>query len=227
LKPLFSTLACLLIALAFSACGKPASTVASNSSSTPSAAQARQAIIHALLALNTQPNRLDVTTVDSAGISHPSVIEFLPPDKKHITAEGTDLIIAGGKVYLQSSSSAPWQEMEVPASTYLGNPPVTEEAMGKYVENSEFLRAEVLNGRSMFVFHYSSSSVSNGVTLHSQVDLWVDPVDGLPYKMITEGETLKVSLNPSTGQNEASAEKALSTCLISFPAHLTIESPLP
>jgi hypothetical protein len=85
----------------------------------------------------------------------------------------------------------------------------------------------MLDGKAMGVFSYATTTQPSGVTLHSQVELWVGQVDGLPYKMIVDGETLKISMDPATGENKASAEKSLSTSLIVFDPSIKIEAPIP
>ncbi len=193
---------------------------------TPSVDQARQIVLNALLVLNTTPNQMNNTTTTADGKVHQNVIEFVPPDRKRIAGEGTEIIVAGGKVYLKSSETSPWQLLDMPASTYLGDQPVTQESLAGIVQGAEFVRNDALNGREMEVFHYTSDTTASGVNLHSQVELWVDPTNGLPGKMITDGETLAVSTDPATGENKASAEKTLTTTLIEFLPSLQIEAPL-
>ena len=45
---------------------------------TPSLDQVRSVVIKALLALNTMPNQMDVTTVTADGQAHKNMIEFIP-----------------------------------------------------------------------------------------------------------------------------------------------------
>jgi hypothetical protein len=222
-------LACLTLSIPLAACAaaNAEKNTLPSAEGTPSAEEARGVIIHAIFLLNTMPNRLTNTTVTADGQTHQSIIETIPPDRKSITGDGTEIIVAGGKVYLKSSETAPWQLIDVPASTYLGDMPPTEEAVGATVEGGEFVRSDTLDGREMGVFHYASTSVVGGVSLHNQTDLWVGQEDGLPYKMVIDGETLAVSVDPATGENKAMAAKALSTVLIAFDSSQQIEAPLP
>ncbi len=192
---------------------------------TPSAEPARQIVIQALLALNTTPNQMSNSTTTADGKVHQNVISFVPPDRKQIVGDGTEIIVAGGKVYLKSSESSPWQILDIPASTYLGDQPVTQEGLAGIVQGAVFVRSDTLNGREVEVFHYTSVTSASGLDLHSQIDLWVDPTNGLPGKMIIDGETLAVSTDPATGENKTSAEKTLTTTLIEFIPSLQIEAP--
>jgi hypothetical protein len=173
------------------------------------------------------PNQMDVTSVTADGQAHKNVIEFIPPDRKRILSEGTETIVAGGKVYLKSSPTDPWQEVQIAASTYLGDQPVTEQSLMAYVEGGEYVRSDALDGRLVKIYRYGSTTISGGISLHSQIELWVGQADGLPYKMVTDGDTLAISLDPATGENKAVAVQAQSTTTIVFNPSLNIEPPLP
>ena len=161
------------------------------------------------------------------GRLHTNVIEFIPPDRKRILSEGTETIVAGGKVYLKSSPTEPWQEVQIATSTYLGDQPVTEQSLQAYVEGGEFVRSNSLGGRLVKIYRYATTTISSGISLHSQAELWVGLADGLPYKMVTNGDTLAISLDPATGENKPVAVQAQSTTTIVFKPSLSIEPPLP
>ncbi len=220
--------ACLAVFVQVTACRPVEAGTNPNATAagTPSGEQARAIILHALLLLNTQPNRMDNTTLAADGKPHQNVIETIPPDRKRIVGEGTEMVVAGGKVFLRTSDSQQWQEINIPASTYLGDMPSTEETLGKTVESGTFVRQDTLNGKPMSVFQYASTSVASGITLHSQTELWVG-ADGVPAQMLIDGETLSVSVDPSTGENKAAAVKAFSTVLITFDPSIKIEMPVP
>lgn len=219
-------LACFSLSFQLTGCQSTASSPPP-ATGIPSAEDARRVIIHALLLLNTSPNRMSNTTVAADGSTHQNVIEFIPPDRKYIAGEGMDTLVVGSRVYLRTSKDEPWQETAIPGIAYLGIPPTTEEAVSAYVEGGEFVRYDTLNGKPVGVYRYATTSKSSDITLHSQVELWVGPADGLPYQMITDGETLKMAVDPATGENKASAEKALTTSLIVFDKTITIEAPAP
>ncbi len=193
---------------------------------TLSAGDIRKAIITALLTLNTKSNRMNVTTVLEGGETHKTEIEFVPPDSKRIVADGTEIIVAGGKVYIKPAGAAQWEASQTPAATYLGET-VTEQTLGATLGNVEYVRSESLAGQSMKLYRYSSTTKSGDIELHGQTDLWVGAGDGLPYKMVVDGETLAVSNDSKTGESKAQAVKAQTTTVIVFEPALAIEAPKP
>ena len=194
---------------------------------TPTTGEIRRAIISALLAMNTRPNKMNVTTYSADGKPHTNVIEFIPPARKHILAEGTEIIVAEGKVFLRTTGTDSWQEQGIPASTYLGDQPVTEQSLGATLGDVAYVRSDILDGDPVRIYSYSSSTKTGGMDLHNQTEMWVGRTDGLPYKMVIDGETLAVSLDPATGENKTQVVKANSTATIVFDQTLVIESPIP
>ena len=62
----------------------PVQALAPTASPTPNANEASAVILHALLGLNAQPNRMEIVTIPEGGQAQTNVIEFVPPDRKHI-----------------------------------------------------------------------------------------------------------------------------------------------
>ena len=81
--------------------------------------------------------------------------------------------------------------------------------------------------RPVKLYRYRSTTKSGDLELHGQTVLWVGQVDGLPYKMVVDGETLAVSNDPATGESKTQAVNAQTTTLIVFDPSLRIESPMP
>jgi hypothetical protein len=75
-------------------------TITQTFQSTSGGDDVKDAVIQALLALTTQANRMDVTTVLKDGTSQVSSIEFVPPDRKHIldVTSGIEYLIVNDKV---------------------------------------------------------------------------------------------------------------------------------
>jgi hypothetical protein len=195
---------------------------------TPSSEQARTAIIQAFLALNTQPNRMDVTTLQDGGQTKTNLIEYVPPDRKHITSpeEGVEYLAIGDKVYVYTSAAGKWEETQIPAATFFGDQPVTESSIAQTISQAEFLRKESLNGKAMLVYGYLSTTHSSDIELLSQAELWVGEADGLPYQMVTDGEILAASTDPASGESKLAAVPALTTTIIVFDPTLSIEPPM-
>jgi hypothetical protein len=196
---------------------------------TPGVDEIRRVIVNALFSLNTKSNHMDVTTVLEDGQTVKEIIEFVPPDKKRIVVEGEETeetIVAGGKVYLKPSETAPWEETQATPEMYLGGD-FSEEAISSTLGEVAYVRSDLLDGHSIKIYQYSSTMLASGIELHSQTELWVGQADGLPYKMVVNGETLMVVYDPKTGESKPQAVKTQSTMLIVFDPALKIGPPLP
>lgn len=193
--------------------------------STPNADEIRMAIVNALLALYTRQNRMDVTTMLDDGKTSTSTIEFVPPDRKRIVSlEGNmEYIVIGEKVY--ANSSGEWQETQIPASTFLGDGAVTAQTIGEIIGQGQFLRQDQFEGADVLIYSYASTTRSGDIKLHSQTELWVSVEDGLPMKMIVDGEILSASTDPATGESKLQPVNALTTTIIVFDPTIRIEPP--
>ncbi len=204
----------------------PLPTAAPDLASTPGADESRSSIVKALSALYDQPNRMEVTTVISGGQTSKNTIEFIPPDKKRIVdeAQAVEYIVIGEKVYAKTSGQ--WNETQIPASAFLGDGKVNADTIGSTISDAQWVRKDSLNGTAMNVYRYSSTTVTSGIELRSQTELWIGEQDGLPYQMIIEGDVLSASTDPATGENKLQAVKALSTTLNRFDQTISIEPPV-
>ena len=192
----------------------------------PDVEQARDAIVSALLSLNTLPNRLDSITALEDGTSHETAIVFVPPDRKSIVADGTEIIVVGDKVYMKPAGASEWQESQIPAATYLGEP-VTEQSIRATLGEVVYLGTDQVDGRPVDLYRYTSTTKSGEIELHGETQLWVGQADGLPYKMVADGETLAVSTDPATGESKVQAVQAQTTSVIVFDPSLQVVAPLP
>jgi hypothetical protein len=194
---------------------------------TLSADQIQASIVSALLALYEKPNRMEVTTVLSDGTTQGNTIEFIPPDRKHIIGDGAEYIVVDDKVYAKTGEQENWQETKIPTSTFLGDENPTEETIAATVSEVQFVRQDMLNGVAVTVYSFTNTTMSSGVELHNKVELLFGVIDGLPYQMVMDGETLSASTDPNTGESKLQAVKALTTTVISFDPDISIEAPIP
>lgn len=99
---------------------------------------------------------MESTTLPAGGQAQTNIVEFVPPDRKHIASleEGVGYIVSG------------------------------------HVSDAQFLRRDVLDGKAVMVYSYSSLTRSGDVELHIQTEIWVGEADGLPYQTIINGEIL-------------------------------------
>jgi hypothetical protein len=232
LRHILLSVICLVILGLSSACQPqatpaPAQAATPTIAPTPSSEQARTAIIQALLSLNTQANRMDVTTLPDGGQATTNSIEFVPPDRKHITSPeaGVEYLVVGDQVYVHTTASGKWEETQIPAATFFGDQPVTESSIAQTISAPVFLRQDTLNGVAMMVYGYLSTTYSSDIELNAQTELWVGASDGLPYQMITDGEILAASTDPASGESKVVAVPAYTTTLIIFDPALSIEAP--
>jgi hypothetical protein len=233
----------VVVSLGMSACGSgtlsgptpaptsiplPTATPTPTQAPTPSAEEIHNLIVNALLALYTKPNRMEVTTVLADGQTRTGIIEFVPPDRKHLVdpGENVEYIAVGDKVYAKTITSGQWEETQIPAATFMGGGAITAQAIGETMSDARFIRNDTLDGKAVIVYGYNSTAKAGVVELNSQAELWVGEDDGLPYKMITDGETYSASFDPATGESTLSAVKTLMTALITFDPAITIEPPL-
>lgn len=207
----------------------PTETPAPAQAPTSSADEIHTLIVNALLSLYTQPNRMEVTTVLDDGPARTSTIEFVPPDRKYLVDldQGVEYIVIGETVYAKTAASDPWEETQIPASTFLGEGAITAEAIGDTISDARVVRSDTLEGRAVIVYGYHSTTQAGGIDLQSQAELWVGEQDGLPYKMISDGEIYTALTDPATGENKIAAVQALVTTLITFDPALAIEPPIP
>ncbi len=194
---------------------------------TPDAAQAQAVIVKALLALNTQSNRMESTTQPAGGQAQSNVIEFFPPNRKHILSpgDGAEYIVIDQVVYARTSSSGAWAKTQIPASTFMGDQAVTESTLAQTVSSAQFVRLDALNGMAMLVYSYASTTSPSGIELHSQTELWIGKADGLAHQMIINGEILSASTDPATGESKLKAVQAQTTSRIIFDPTISIEPP--
>ena len=195
---------------------------------TPNADEIHASIIDALLALNNKSNRMDVTTVSGDGKTATNVIEFIPPDRKHIISieENVEYIVIGEKVYAKTGTSGKWEATQIPSSAFLGEGEVTAEMIDEMISEVQWMRWDEIEGKAVQVYGYISTTNSSDIELHSQTELWVGVEDGLPYKMVIDGEILSVSTDPTTGESHSAAVKALTTTVIDFDDGIRIEPPI-
>jgi len=202
----------------------PAPTITPGPSPTPNAEQSHKAIVDGLLAISLKASHMEVTTVGEDGTTSNVVVDFLPPDRKHISGGGAEFIVAGGKVYMKTGSKD-WFEAPMAVTNFIPDPPPTAAGIDGTVSDGHVLRSDTLNGKDILIYGFTSTNIMNGQTLVSKAELWVSLEDGLPVKYITDGDTPSVSTD-SNGASKPIISKVLNTTLIDFNAQIKIEAPL-
>jgi hypothetical protein len=189
----------------------------------------REEVIDALLTLSTSTYRMDVTTMLVDGTTQKSIMEFIPPDAKHITDESTGMeyIVVDQVVYVKTDAEAGWVRTQVPAEIYLGDTEQTAESISEGINEVERLGADTLDGKPMTVYQYNSITETSGVRLQNQTEMWVGDEDGRLYKMFINGEVLATSQDQASGEFTYAAQPAQTTTLITYDPEISITAPVP
>jgi hypothetical protein len=221
---ILASICLVLLGLGVTSCGKKNDQVANPAIGV----DAKTAVTNALLALATRSYSMDVSTELTDGGTRRSIVEFIPPDKKRIMdmSSGMEYIIIGKDVYAKTSSIGNWSISQTPASTFMPEDQATAQNIGDNLKDVVVLRSDTLDGKAVIVYRYNSSSSSNGIDLHSLTDLWVADADGLPHKILINGEILSSSIDTTTGKNKLSAVQSRTTTLITFDPPITIVAPV-
>ncbi len=191
----------------------------------PTTEQLTATIANALFTLNTIPNRMEVTTEAEDNPPQTGIIESIPPDRKHITAAETEILVVSPTVYLRTQADAPWMPLDAPAGTYLGDTNTALEKIIATISEPRLVQTDTLNGQLMNVYLYTSTTRTNGIDLSSRTELWINPTDARPYKMVIRGEVLAVSNEGAGSESQSLAVKTTTTVLITYPTDLKIAAP--
>lgn len=231
---LFWLVCSLFFALVLTACqsATPALTVSTaavptSGLPTPGVNQMRQAITNALVAMNTQPTRLEITTTVKENPPRQSTVEAIPAMlRMHIITQDAETIVVGGRVYLKENKTAPWRDSDLMASSYFGTTPSAQDILDS-LGSVKFIRQDALNGKPVVVYQYASTTTASEATVNSQTELWLDKTSLQPVKMVIDSETISVSDVAAAGKTPATPVKTLTTMLITLDPAIKIESPLP
>lgn len=204
----------------------PTATLPPTQLPTPSADEASPTIAKALFFLYTETHRLRTTSQTPQG-EQQMIIEFIPPDRKHLSGSGNEYIVVGEIVYERAEDGGEWQVSQIPSETFLGDMDTTIEELAATIEAPRFLRQETLDGKVMLVFTYGNTTTLSGIELHTETEIWISAADGRPYQMFVDGDTLGVSTDPSTGASSVVAAPTSSTILIEFDSTIRVEQPAP
>jgi hypothetical protein len=218
-KPLYALLAVLLIALGLTGCGaRPTASPAAVANQTPDQSALREAVLAAFRAQRDQPYRTQSTTVTKDGAGGSTLVEYVPPDRYHIAGDnGTELIVAGQQVYLKQGEE--WAPADIPADSLID--PDTLTRLEDSISDLQDLGSDTLDGVAMQVCQYQSKIKVGDDEPLAQTKLWIGAADGLPYKMVMDGQV--ASFDASTGQ--VTGVEATTTLTYTYDATLQIEVP--
>ncbi len=149
------------------------------------------------------------------------VMEYIAPANFHIRSDAMELIAVDGKGAWTKQGDA-WATADsalAKAFTSARDPEKIQELLDMIVwGDAKFIGAEMLNGKPMWLYSYTTvvkGLRSDGSDIRGANQLWVGALDGLPYKLVSESD----SLFTSSGKDHAEQ-------LHEYDAVFTIEPPL-
>jgi hypothetical protein len=213
----------------------PAATTAPVSSPAPTQAAAApnapsgkpsDLIVKALRALSTHSVRVTTAVADPVGTPPVvrSTFEFVPPDRMHVTLGNQETIIIKGQgTWIKQNGK--WVKSPVDMSTSffgLFDPNNVDELAAELAKTTtttppQFVGPDLLDGKPMFVYQYTSTTKGlgpNGSDIQSTSKLWTGALDNLPYKI--------ESTRDSTGHP---GQKVQTIVTYTYDPNLKIEAP--
>jgi hypothetical protein len=179
-------------------------------------------IRRAMLAqLQAPRERITNKLVSADGSVTTSVMEFIAPANFHIRTDEMELIAVEGKGAWMKSADG-WQAAppEMAQAFASARDPEKIQALLEQIVwgDAQFVGVESLHGKTMWVYTYTTifkGLKQNGGDIHGANQLWVGAADGLPYKLVSESD----SLFSDTGQDRAEQWH-------DYDAAFTIEPPM-
>ena len=125
-----------------------------------------------------------------AGQNTSRIVEFVAPDRFHMTGDMDEMIIVGSATYRRAKGGQ-WQKFPADVGsmvTAFRDPKMIDE-MTKNAE-VKFLGPEVLDGTPTLVYQYTMTNAF-GTNITSTSKTWIGASDSLPRKTETEAEINK------------------------------------
>jgi hypothetical protein len=194
-----SSLAAACCLLLGSACGtKPSAGNSSGSSSSSGSAAGSAATAPSSLSpaeamtkvmskmLEAKSFRANMSGTSSEGQPYTVTMEFVSPDRYHMTSQAGEYIIVGHDSYLKAPGRG-WMKSPVDVSgmmTQFRDPKFSEE-LNKASGGGDvkLVGPDVLDGTPTLVYEYTTEREIMGSKTRSQGKTWVGASDGLPRKM--------------------------------------------
>jgi hypothetical protein len=217
----------VLFAGLLAACQSAAATTApgspqapeANASATPGSDEIRSTVTAALKATGASPHHSNSKIVLGNGEEHTTQIDYIPPDRLHISSDPTQYIVIGNDVYMMEKTGSPWVKTDIPASAFVY--PGFTDIDAATLQDPVYEGNETIDGKDTQV--YRVTIPANDSTTPQKLKMWVDPAKGLILKMVIEGQVQSVSSD--NGQTEQVA--ATTTMQFQYEPAPTIEAPKP
>ncbi len=174
----------------------PKPTAAPTQPPAPSGADGANLIFDAMRAqLASKSFRMTMNTEDGDKKTT-MTIEYVAPDRFHmIQASGTEIILLKEGMYQRSTKDGPWNklpgEMGSNIVTTILDPKNIEELKNTVsVDQVKFLGPELLDGKLMWVYQYTTAVKMGDTTLNGTAKVWIGVLDKLPYRSESESDSL-------------------------------------
>ena len=182
--------------------------------------QMRARIVAAFKGQYEHPHRIDSTIVTSDQTILVG-IEFSPPDHYSISSQDnyySQIIIIGDTVYGLANNQ--WAKLPLNPDQLI-NPNALKE-METSMQDMQYLGQEKLGERQTEIFQFNSLTTIGEGQVEQQNKLWVGVNDGLPYKLVIDGQIAAMDARSNTVQGV----KAVTTQTMTYDEGIKIEAPI-
>jgi hypothetical protein len=139
-----------------------------------------------LTASLTAPAYHTTVTITSTNSVTEMVDDVILPDRFHITStrngKTSEMIIVAGKTYVKTNGAwvASTADMSALTTSFTG---VLKDTT---ISDAKFVKPDVVDGKPALVYSYTSLYKSADMEVTTTTMMWVDPVAGLPVKMVED-----------------------------------------
>lgn len=127
------------------------------------------------------------SNIESNNVTIQSTLEYVAPDRYHLTTSSIELISIGSKSYINQNGN--WVETPLNVTSVIGslmNSTLTQEVENN-ISDAKLVGADSLNGKPMTVYQFNNTFTQNNINITTTTKLWVGVSDGLPYQEVIQG----------------------------------------
>jgi hypothetical protein len=177
------------------------------------------AIINAQKAVLKQKGvRMRTTITLAGGEATVNIIEFMLPDRVHVTGATNEIIAIRGVGLWMKQTGGQWQKL--PANDTLLDSMMSamdaknlEDTLKDLsIDKFKSLGTELLDGKPMRVYQYTTTMKIGDLSSEGTTKLWIGVADGLPYK--------------SEGDSTTAGTKSTVTTAYEYGSDIKIEAPM-
>jgi outer membrane lipoprotein-sorting protein len=122
-----------------------------------------------------------------SGSGNTRTVEFVAPDRFHMTSDKNEVIIVGPATYMKTPKGT-WQKIPMDVNAMIQSfrdPQIIDEV--RKSTNATFVGPDTLDGSPMLVYQYTMSNAF-GTNSTSTTKSWISASDGLPRRLEIDGE---------------------------------------